>query len=268
MTDDADLAARVRKLRNHGRVMDGRWLDQDGVGFNARLSELAAALGASQEENATLRKELERDRHRLAAVMNDAGRLEHRNRALTRELARTRGRLARSENLNKSLHRQRDRDLRHIRALTADAQSLRGNLARAQAEIRRLHGAQSVGPADPQRVADRRQRDAATARELDELRRYNGYLLQERGNLQACDMEIGQIEMDVQKGDGVVTLMVGWGGGMFAAGDKSVRWIIKPDRELERDAQRLAGGANEQQRLEVDPPAAGRDEDVPRLLLN
>lgn len=60
-----------------------------------------------------------------------------------------------------------------------------------------------------------------------------------RGNLQACDMEIGQIEMDVQKGDGVVTLMVGWGGGLFAAGDKSVRWIIKPDRELERDAQHV-----------------------------
>eukprot|EP00966_Prymnesium_polylepis_P165605 3828278-Prymnesium_polylepis.4 len=32
--------------------------------------------------------------------------------------------------------------------------------------------------------------------------------------------------------------------------------------ELERDAQRLAGGANEQQRLEVDSPAAGRDEDL------
>ena len=60
-----------------------------------------------------------------------------------------------------------------------------------------------------------------------------------RGNLQACDMDIGQIEMDVQKGDGVVTLMVGWGGGMFAAGDKKVRWIIKPDRELERDAQHV-----------------------------
>lgn len=60
-----------------------------------------------------------------------------------------------------------------------------------------------------------------------------------RGNLQTCDMEIGQIEMDVQKGDGVVTLMVGWGGGMFAAGDRKLRWIIKPDRELEHDAQHV-----------------------------
>lgn len=60
-----------------------------------------------------------------------------------------------------------------------------------------------------------------------------------RGNLQTCDMEIGQVEMDVQKGDGMTTFMVGWGGGIFAAGDRKVRWVIKPDRELERDAQHV-----------------------------
>ncbi len=48
VTDDPALAARVRKSRNHGRRMDGSWLDQDDIGTNARLSELAAALGTAQ----------------------------------------------------------------------------------------------------------------------------------------------------------------------------------------------------------------------------
>ena len=60
-----------------------------------------------------------------------------------------------------------------------------------------------------------------------------------RGNLQDCDPNLGELEMDVQKGDGMVTIMVGWGSGMFMPGDKSARWIIKPDRELERDAQHV-----------------------------
>jgi perosamine synthetase len=48
ITDDEALARRVRRLRNHGRSMDGTWLDQQEVGFNGRLSELNAALGVAQ----------------------------------------------------------------------------------------------------------------------------------------------------------------------------------------------------------------------------
>ncbi|MEM9301220.1 MAG: DegT/DnrJ/EryC1/StrS aminotransferase family protein [Pseudomonadota bacterium] len=48
VTADAALADGVRRLRNHGRRMDGRWFDQDAVGFNERLSDLNAALGAAQ----------------------------------------------------------------------------------------------------------------------------------------------------------------------------------------------------------------------------
>ncbi len=48
VTADAGLADRIRLLANHGRRMNGRWLDQVAVGFNYRLSELSAALGRAQ----------------------------------------------------------------------------------------------------------------------------------------------------------------------------------------------------------------------------
>lgn len=48
ITDDAQLADRLRLIRNHGRAMDGQWLDQQLAGHNFRLSELQAALGLSQ----------------------------------------------------------------------------------------------------------------------------------------------------------------------------------------------------------------------------
>jgi hypothetical protein len=60
-----------------------------------------------------------------------------------------------------------------------------------------------------------------------------------RGNLQDCDPDLGELEMDVQKGDGMVTIMVGWGSGMFMPGDKNARWIIKPDRKLAPDPQHV-----------------------------
>jgi perosamine synthetase len=55
-TDDADLAARVRQLRNHGinsdfrqREARGTWAyDMVELGFNYRLSDINCALGASQ----------------------------------------------------------------------------------------------------------------------------------------------------------------------------------------------------------------------------
>jgi len=51
VTDDPRLAARLRLLANHGRSMDGSWLDQQLVGFNYRLSEIPAALGVAQMQN-------------------------------------------------------------------------------------------------------------------------------------------------------------------------------------------------------------------------
>lgn len=47
---DAATAARLRSERNQGRAPDMGWLDHAGLGFNYRLSDLAAALGVAQLE--------------------------------------------------------------------------------------------------------------------------------------------------------------------------------------------------------------------------
>jgi len=47
---DPEVAARLRSERNQGRAADMGWLDHDGLGFNYRLSDLAAALGVAQVE--------------------------------------------------------------------------------------------------------------------------------------------------------------------------------------------------------------------------
>jgi perosamine synthetase len=43
-------AARLRSERNQGRAVDMGWLDHDRLGYNYRLSDLAAALGVAQVE--------------------------------------------------------------------------------------------------------------------------------------------------------------------------------------------------------------------------
>jgi perosamine synthetase len=45
-----ETATRLRAERNQGRAPDMGWLDHDGLGFNYRLTELAAALGVAQLE--------------------------------------------------------------------------------------------------------------------------------------------------------------------------------------------------------------------------
>jgi perosamine synthetase len=50
---DAALAARLRSERNQGRAADMGWLDHGGLGFNYRLSDVAAALGLAQVEKLT-----------------------------------------------------------------------------------------------------------------------------------------------------------------------------------------------------------------------
>jgi perosamine synthetase len=48
VTQDAELAARTRLLRNHGMERRGRDVTFPVVGFNYRMTEIAAALGSSQ----------------------------------------------------------------------------------------------------------------------------------------------------------------------------------------------------------------------------
>jgi perosamine synthetase len=62
---DPDAAARLRSERNQGRAADMGWLDHGGLGFNYRLSDVAAALGLAQVEK--LSAMLER-RARVAAL--------------------------------------------------------------------------------------------------------------------------------------------------------------------------------------------------------
>jgi len=45
-----EVAERLRSERNQGRAADMGWLDHGGLGFNYRLSDLAAALGVAQME--------------------------------------------------------------------------------------------------------------------------------------------------------------------------------------------------------------------------
>jgi perosamine synthetase len=45
-----EAAARLRAERNQGRAADMGWLDHGGLGFNYRLSDVAAALGVAQVE--------------------------------------------------------------------------------------------------------------------------------------------------------------------------------------------------------------------------
>jgi perosamine synthetase len=47
---DSDTAARLRSERNQGRAVDMGWLDHDRLGYNYRLSDVAAAIGVAQIE--------------------------------------------------------------------------------------------------------------------------------------------------------------------------------------------------------------------------
>lgn len=67
-TDDADLAARCRSLRNQGRADDGR-MEHVRLGYNYRLDELSAALGRVQVERLD---ELLAARRDVAARYHDA----------------------------------------------------------------------------------------------------------------------------------------------------------------------------------------------------
>jgi perosamine synthetase len=65
VTDDDDLAGRLRSMRNQGRDEDGTWLRHVQLGFNYRLDELSAALGVAQLRR---RQELKAGRDRVFAA--------------------------------------------------------------------------------------------------------------------------------------------------------------------------------------------------------
>ncbi|MEE9294868.1 MAG: DegT/DnrJ/EryC1/StrS family aminotransferase [Phycisphaerae bacterium] len=48
VTDDEQLAARCRSLRNQGRDTESGWLDHPRLGFNYRISDINCALGVAQ----------------------------------------------------------------------------------------------------------------------------------------------------------------------------------------------------------------------------
>jgi perosamine synthetase len=50
LTDDDEIAALCRSMRNQGRGVGGEWLDHVRLGYNYRLSELHSALGVAQFE--------------------------------------------------------------------------------------------------------------------------------------------------------------------------------------------------------------------------
>jgi perosamine synthetase len=65
---DGDAAVVLRSERNQGRAPDMGWLDHDRLGFNYRLSDVAAALGVAQLERAD---ELLAARARVAAAYGE-----------------------------------------------------------------------------------------------------------------------------------------------------------------------------------------------------
>lgn len=48
VTNDDELARTIRSMRNQGRGLMGAWLTHEQLGFNYRMDEMSAALGASQ----------------------------------------------------------------------------------------------------------------------------------------------------------------------------------------------------------------------------
>ncbi len=73
VSDDASVLERCRRLRNHGRISGGDPFDDPTPGFNFRLSELHAALGAAQMERLDALIETRRElagayRQRLAGI--------------------------------------------------------------------------------------------------------------------------------------------------------------------------------------------------------
>ncbi len=146
------------------------------------LEQSREALVAAERRLFPLAEEQTRDRRRIADLTASSAALERRNRELGQQLAQARGQLAQSGSLQKTLREQRDQNARRVREIRNEHQAMQGRLARAHGEVRRLQARQAPGQ---RQITDPYHRGAVATRELAELRRYNGFLLQERSNLQA-----------------------------------------------------------------------------------
>jgi perosamine synthetase len=75
VTNDSNVAALARKLRNHGRGESGEWLQHEALGYNYRISELHCALGAAQlqriESILERREAIAREYHRRLQSQTD-----------------------------------------------------------------------------------------------------------------------------------------------------------------------------------------------------
>jgi hypothetical protein len=145
------------------------------------LEQSRLAVGAAEQRLLALGEDQTRDRGRIANLTASSADLERRNRELGQQLARAREQLAQSASLQETLRQQRDQNAHRLRALSSEHRAMGTRLASARGEIRRLQARQSP---DRRQASDLYHRDAVAARELGELRRYNGFLLQERSNLQ------------------------------------------------------------------------------------
>ena len=116
---DPEVAARLRAERNQGRAPDMGWLDHGGLGFNYRLSDVAAALGVAQVEK--LDRLLER-RAAVAALYEEglAG-----VEGVDRAIRRARRRAAQLVRLRRP-PRRRDRSRRHDRPARRAGDRLEG----------------------------------------------------------------------------------------------------------------------------------------------
>ncbi|MEE8286611.1 MAG: LysM peptidoglycan-binding domain-containing protein [Gammaproteobacteria bacterium] len=146
-----------------------------------QLEQSRLAVDAAQGRLRTLVAEQTRDRRRVAELTAHSADLQRQNRELRQHLARAQGQIAQSAGFQKTLRQQRDQNAGRLRALSSEHRAMGNRLAGAQGEIRRLQARRSPGP---RQTPDGYQRRTVAARELDELRRYNGFLLQERSNLQ------------------------------------------------------------------------------------
>jgi len=146
------------------------------------LRQSQQQLAAAERRIAAMGGEQARDRRRIADLAAAAADLERRNRELQQHLTQGRAQIAQNSSVQRALRQQSDQNAQRAHALGREQQAMRVKLVSAYNEIHKLQARQMPGQ---RQIAELYQRGTAAARELDELRRYNGFLLQERSNLQA-----------------------------------------------------------------------------------
>ena len=159
------------------------------------LQRSKTALADAERRLFSLRQEQSRDRDRIADLTAGNRALEQQNREFREQLSHARNRLAQSSGIERGLRQQSEQNARQAQQLARERQAVLARLEGAYNEIRQLRSRQ--GP-DQRQMAELYQRGAAASRGFDELRRYNAYLLQERGSLQAWLQEASNARAELQ----------------------------------------------------------------------